>query len=93
MTRLVQDQKVPNICILAVLGIGETWMREAEEGSRLARMFGVGGPHSAHVVIKEIETVQEKPVGRTCLLRFLRDWKKAHPLPEEANRSYTAVFA
>lgn len=60
---LVQDQMIPKACILAVLGVGETWLKEAKEESQLARMFDIYGQQSADEVIKEIEAVWKKPAG------------------------------
>jgi hypothetical protein len=75
-----QDKKITKGCILAALGIGETWFKDAEDGSRLARMYGAGGQGYAEAVENEINAVRNPPLGRAKLLEFLRNWEKAHPL-------------
>ncbi|KAF5381018.1 hypothetical protein D9615_004051 [Tricholomella constricta] len=71
------------ICI--ALGIGETCLKQAEDGARLVGLYGAGGKCEAAKVIEELEARRDAPtgIGKIRLLRFLRDWEAAHPIPKD----------
>lgn len=61
--------------IHTALDVGETWLRQAEEGDRLARTYGEGGEHQARHVVEELAAIRHPPLGSGKLLRFLSNWE------------------
>lgn len=65
--------------LFAALDVHETWFNDALSGSRLADIYGPGGPLESATVITELTTTRDPPRGRTALLKFLQDWETEHP--------------
>lgn len=49
--------------ICAALDMGETWLRQAEEGNQLVQLYGEGGACEAQEVTGEIAERREPPLG------------------------------
>ena len=65
--------------LFAALDVHETWFNDALSGSRLADIYGSGGPLECATVVTELTTTRDPPWGRTALLKFLQDWETDHP--------------
>ena len=66
--------------IHAALAVGETWFRQAEEGYRLAWLYGEGGEREAQEVKGKLVEMCEHPIGSGKLFAFLHDWEVSHPM-------------
>lgn len=65
--------------ICAALDMGETWLRQAEEGNQLVQLYGEGGACEAQEVMDEITEQCKPPLGSGKLFNFLRNWEASHP--------------
>ena len=75
----MQDNILRKAHVLVALGVGETWLRQAEEGSRLVQVYGEGGELEASEVRDEVAKTREPPLGSGKLFEFLCDWEASHP--------------
>jgi hypothetical protein len=76
----MQGNVITKTHICVALAVGETWLRQAEEGYRLAQLYGEGGEREAQVVKEELAETRERPMGSGKLSVFLHDWEASHPI-------------
>ena len=62
-----------------MLNVGETWLRQAEEGHHLVWRYGEGGECETQEVKEKLAETHEHPMGSGKLFAFLRDWEASHP--------------
>ncbi|GLB45439.1 hypothetical protein LshimejAT787_3500090 [Lyophyllum shimeji] len=73
--------KIKKKVIAKALNIGTTSLAEAENGIRLANLFGAGGSREAPEVVEVLaESDSESPGGARGLLKYLVGWEKDHEL-------------
>lgn len=70
--------KVKKIEAGLALGVGTTWLFEAEKAIALIREYGPGGSHESPEVIRKLEYAEGEPEGSTKLLAWLEAWNKSH---------------
>jgi hypothetical protein len=75
-----QNRNITKAHIYAALDVGETWLRQAEDGDRLIATFGAGGTHPVDEVMEEIAQERTPPRGSGQLYEFLSQWENAHPI-------------
>ena len=75
-----QNRNITKAHIYAALDVGETWLRQAEDGDQLTATFGTGGTHPADEVIEEIAQERTPPRGSGQLYEFLSQWENTHPV-------------
>jgi hypothetical protein len=75
-----QNRNITKAHIYAALDVGETWLRQAEDGNRLIGTFGAGGTRPVEEVIEEIAQERTPPRGSGQLYEFLSQWENAHPV-------------
>ena len=76
---LLQGNSITKTHIYAALNVGETWLRQAEEGHRLVQLYGEGGEREAQEVKAKFAERREPPLGSGKLFEFLHDWEASHP--------------
>ena len=74
-----QWRPITRLGIQGALEIGKTLLTNALTGSRLAAWYGSGGPYESAEVVQELSTVQDNPLGKGTLLKYLENWDMAHP--------------
>lgn len=57
--------------IQEALGVGATWLSEAETGAALVNKYGLGGTQPNQAVIRMLESGER--IGRKALLGFLKE--------------------
>ena len=62
-----------------MLNVGETWLRQAEEGHHLVQRYSEGGECEAQEVKEKLVKKCEHPIGSRKLFVFLCNWEVSHP--------------
>jgi hypothetical protein len=75
----MQGNVITKMHIYAVLDVGETWLRQAEEGHRLVELYGEGGECEVPEVKEKLAETREHPLGSGKLFEFLHNWEVTHP--------------
>lgn len=75
---LQKQKKIKKSDIYTALGIKETSLGDAEEATRILRIFDEGGSHPAQDVINETHKSTNPPQGSVRLLRFLKAYDSEH---------------
>ncbi len=60
------------------LGIKETCLSDAEEATRILRIFGEGGSHPADEVLNKASLTTDPPQVSVKFLKFLKAHDRAH---------------
>ena len=61
---------------MAALNMGTTALAEAENATRIIKIFGDDGPRMSQDVVDMIE--RDEVMGSGVLLNFLEQWEKDH---------------
>ena len=60
------------------LGIKETSLGDAEDATRILRIFGAGGSDPAGEVVNKALLTTDPPQGSVKFLKFLKAYDRAH---------------
>ena len=77
-TVLQKNKRIKKGDIYTALGIKETSLGDAEEATRILRIFGEGGTHPADEVVSKVSLTTDPPKGSVQLLKFLKAYDMAH---------------
>ncbi|KAF9471272.1 hypothetical protein BDN70DRAFT_901473 [Pholiota conissans] len=79
-------KRVTRAAIQATLHVGETWLSDALEGSRLAQIYGRSGSDEVAKVVVELEIMSARNLvtndnylGRECVRMTMLAWKRLVP--------------
>ncbi|KAH9025767.1 hypothetical protein EDB84DRAFT_1563965 [Lactarius hengduanensis] len=80
--RLVDGEyrKISKVELSQALGVGKTWLSDANKAVRIVQTYGEGGTHRSQLFIDKITSTAGVPEGSTKLLDWLKTWSKEHPV-------------
>ncbi|KAJ3775276.1 hypothetical protein FB446DRAFT_786137 [Lentinula raphanica] len=67
------NRKIRSKDVQAALKLPASWFTDAKKGLELLEKYGSGGSDELKVVVKEVDTIHDRPKGWTALLRFLKE--------------------
>ncbi|KAH9178190.1 hypothetical protein EDB89DRAFT_1929779 [Lactarius sanguifluus] len=73
-------RKIPKDYVSTALGVGKTWLSEANEAMEIVQTYGEGGTHRSQPFIDKITSTAGVPEGCTKLRKWLITWKAEHPV-------------
>lgn len=74
-----KGQHVTKSAISMALRMGTTALVEAENLTRIIKLYGTGGSACSKDVVQELDHVDETAPGAGAFSEFLRNWEKHHP--------------
>ncbi|KAI9430465.1 hypothetical protein H4582DRAFT_2210420 [Lactarius indigo] len=73
-------RKISKLEVSTALGVGKTWLSEANDAVKIVQTYGEGGTHRSQPFIDKITSTAGVPEGRTKLLQWLKTWRDEHPV-------------
>ncbi|KAJ3767236.1 hypothetical protein FB446DRAFT_821121 [Lentinula raphanica] len=67
------NKKIRSKDIQAALKMPASWFTDAKRGLELLEKYGQGGSNESRAVVKEVDTIRDRPKGWTALLKFLKE--------------------